>query len=107
VCISISVDTLHTMVGDRYRDILYLNFIKMSFSISENFNTINLKLLDSVYSCFKSVNVGKGEIVYNIGHLTTSKLIIIIEGNLKNVKYSLKNIVKDKRDYCEERYYIV
>ena len=74
------------MVGDKYRDILYLNFIKMSFSISENLNTINLKLLDNVFHCFQPINIGKGEVACGKGHMTNSKLMIIIEGNLINVK---------------------
>jgi hypothetical protein len=85
ICYSISVETLRAMVGDKYRDILYLNFIKMSFSISENLNSINLKLLDNIFECFKAVNIGKGQAACSVGHNTNSKLMIIIEGNLISV----------------------
>jgi hypothetical protein len=95
ICYSISVETLRAMVGDKYRDILYLNFIKMSFSISENLNTINLKLLENIFECFTAVNLGKGKIACGQGHQMTSKLMIIIEGNLVNVSRKY-NIVKDE-----------
>lgn len=85
VCYSISVETLKNMVGEKYRDILYLNFIKMSFSISQYFNKINLKLLESAYECFHAVNLGKNQVAYPKGHINTSKFTIIIEGSLKNV----------------------
>jgi CRP-like cAMP-binding protein len=89
ICYSISIETLRAMVGDRYRDILYLNFIKMSFSISENLNSINLKILENIFDCFKAVNIGKGHNACSIGHNTLSKLIIVIEGNLINVIFIL------------------
>jgi hypothetical protein len=87
ICYSVSVETLRAMVGERYRDILYLNFIKMSFSRSQYFNSINLKLLDSTFDCFTAVNLIKNEPACKIGYLTNSKIIIVIEGNLKEVYY--------------------
>jgi cGMP-dependent protein kinase len=84
VVYSISVETLKTMVGDQYRNILYLNFIKMAFSKSQNFQNLNLRLLDNIFSCFKAINLDKNDIAFNTGHIMSSKLVIILEGNLVN-----------------------
>jgi hypothetical protein len=85
ICYSISVETLKTMVGEKYRDVLYLNFIKSSFSTSKSFKKFNLKLLENAYECFNAINFAKDQVVYPAGHLISSKLVIIIEGNLVNV----------------------
>jgi CRP-like cAMP-binding protein len=86
VCFSISVETLKHMVGEKYRDVLYLNFIKTAFSNSRYLKKFQPKLIESIYSCFNVVNFGKREVVVPAGHLIGSKIIVIIEGNLINVK---------------------
>lgn len=83
VIYSISVDTLKSMVGDNYRDVLCLNFIKMSFI--KLFGTqINMRLLENSYSSFKMINYFKGETVLKVGHNISSKINIIIEGSVIN-----------------------
>jgi hypothetical protein len=107
ICYSISVETLRAMVGDKYRDILYLNFIKMSFTISDTLSSINLKLIDNIYECFRAVNIRKNEIACGAGHNTSTKLMIVIEGNLRNVilPYNLSlRLMKSVRR--EEVYYL-
>jgi CRP-like cAMP-binding protein len=85
-CYSISIETLKSMVGERYRDVLYLNFIKSAFATSKYLKRFNLKLIESSYECFQVINYSKGDIVLNKGYAVASKLIVVIEGNLVNVK---------------------
>jgi hypothetical protein len=85
VCYSISVETLKTMVGDKYRDVLYLNFIKSSFATSKFFNKFNLKLLETAYECFHALNFSKNQITFPAGYLKSSSVVVIIEGSLVNV----------------------
>lgn len=82
---SISVETLKRMVGEQYRNTLFMNFIKISFSNSVNFKNINPKTVEKIFNSFKAVNIGKDSILYHEGHKMSSKLTIIIEGNLLNV----------------------
>lgn len=83
---SISIDTLMNMVGERYKDVLYLNIIKMAFAKSESFNKINPKLIENVYNCFKIKNYLNGDTVLKPGYLLSSKIIILVEGSLLNEK---------------------
>jgi cGMP-dependent protein kinase len=83
---SISIDTLISMVGDQYKDILYLNIIKMAFLKSNIFGKFNPKLIEIAYECFKVKNYLKGDTVLRSGHVMCSKIIIILEGSLINEK---------------------
>lgn len=85
ICYSISVETLTNMVGEKYKDLLYMNFIKMSFSQSQYFKRFNLQLLENAYELLTARNYYKRDLVYKAGHKKGSKLIIIIEGSLVNV----------------------
>lgn len=85
VCYSISVNTLKAMVGEKYRDVLYLNFLKMAFQKSYYFTGMNLKLLEEMYDIFQVVNFGNNEVVLNEDYVVSNNLIIVIEGALLNV----------------------
>lgn len=84
VCYSISIETLKTMVGEKYREVLYLNFIKSAFSNSKNLRKFNLKLVETAYECFGAANYSKNDVVIPQGYMVSSKLVIVIEGNLIN-----------------------
>lgn len=89
ICYSISVETLAQMVGEKYKEVLYMNFVKMSFSTSQNFNKFNLRLLENAFDCLIAHNFSIDQVAYYAGHVKSSKLIIIIEGNLINVVFYL------------------
>jgi len=74
------------MVGEKYKDVLYLNMIKMAFSKSETLKKINNKLIENTFPLFNVKNYSKGEVVLKTGFNINSKIIIIIEGNLINEK---------------------
>jgi cGMP-dependent protein kinase len=74
------------MVGERFKDVLYLNIIKMAFAKSELFNKFNQKLIENVYECFKVKNYLNGDTVLKPGYVMSSKIIIILEGSLLNEK---------------------
>jgi cAMP-dependent protein kinase regulator len=86
VCYSISIETLKQMCGEKYRDVLYMNFIKSAFTQSKYLKKFQPKLVESIYECFSVVNYGKREVVVPTGHVLGSKIIVVIEGNLINVK---------------------
>lgn len=89
ICYALNIDTLKTMVGDEFRTVLYLNFVKSSLAHSKFFSRFNLKLLDSIFDHFKPINLAKNEIAYPIGHVVSSKFIVVIDGNLINVRHDL------------------
>ena len=57
----------------------------MAFSKSENFKALNLRLIENIYDCFKAIDLQKNDIAFTTGYDMSTKLIIIIEGNLINV----------------------
>ena len=83
---SISIVTLVNMASDSYKDILYLNIIKMAFSKSNIFGKFNPKLIENAYECFKVKNYLKGDTVLRSGYVMCSRIIIILEGSLINEK---------------------
>lgn len=82
---SISVETMKNMIGPKYREILYANFMKMAMTESSVFKKFNLKLLDNALSLFKIKHYSKNQTVLHAGHETSSLIIIIIQGNLVDV----------------------
>lgn len=84
VC-SISAEVLKNMIGPKYRQSLYSNFMKMAMCDSEVFKKFNLKLLDSAISMFKIKHYNKHQTVMNSGAVMSSVIIIIIQGNLIDV----------------------
>ena len=85
VCYSISIDILKNMIGAKYKEILFSNFMKMAMTESKVFKKFDLKLLDSALSLFKIKHYQKNQIVLHAGHETSSLIIIIIQGSLVDV----------------------
>lgn len=100
VCYSISTNTLKTMLGDNFRTLLYLNFIKSSFTRSKNFSKFNVKLLDNALNIFQAINLGKNDIAMKEGYEKSSKLVVVIDGSLMNIK--TKEIVANRGDILFE-----
>ena len=84
ICYSVSSFTLETMLGKNFRTLLYLNFIKSSFTRSHIFHKFNVNLLDNAFYLFKPKNLTRNEIVYKEGYIKSSKIVIVIDGNLTN-----------------------
>lgn len=85
VIYSVSAETLKTMIGSKYREILYSNFMKMAMTESQVFKKFNLKLLDSALSLFKIKHYNYNQTVLHAGHEMSSLIIIIIQGTLVEV----------------------
>lgn len=84
VC-SISSETLKNMLGHKFRELLYLNFMKMAMSESQIFSRFNLKLLDSALSMFKIKHYNKNQTVIQGDSVMSSQIIIVIQGTLVDV----------------------
>jgi cGMP-dependent protein kinase len=83
---SISIETLKSLFGDKYKDVLLLNFVKMSFALSSNFNKINMKLLEASYDSFTNKDFKSKDIVIPAGYIPDSKIVVIVEGSLLDPK---------------------
>ena len=82
---SISIETLKKIIGENYRDILFLNFVKLSLNQSQYFNKIDNNLIENTFSHFNVNNYTKDKVVITKGFDISTKLIIIIEGGLYDV----------------------
>ena len=89
VCYSVSISTLKNMLGDNFRNSLYLNFIKSAFNKSNIFSSFNVSLLDKAFHLFKPINLKSNDIAFKENYLKSSKIVIVIDGHLIN------NITKD------------
>ena len=85
VCYSISTEILKNMIGAKYKEILFSNFMKMAMTESIVFKKFDLKLLDSALSLFKIKHYQKNQTVLHAGHETSSLIVIVIQGNLVDV----------------------
>jgi cGMP-dependent protein kinase len=83
---SISIETLKSLFGDKYKDVLLLNFVKMSFALSSNFNKINMKLLEASYDSFSAKDFKSKEIVIQANYIPNTKILVIIEGSVLDPK---------------------
>lgn len=83
VIYDISVETLKSMVGENFKDVLYLSLIKMSFAKSKIFTKINFKLIEQAYQLFKVSCHSYNTVVFKAqGYKSSQSIAVIIEGNL-------------------------
>ncbi len=96
VCIvfSISVETLQVILGQNFRDILYMNLIKLAFKTSPMINKFEGSLIDKAFPAFSIQNFERGQVVLEKGYQKNEKIGIIIEGNLNMVFFILYSIMK-------------
>lgn len=85
---SITIDTLKSLAGENYKQVLYINFILKSFAVSKFLNKISPKLIENAFECFEYYNFNQKEAIVNAGHVTSSKVIVIIQGSVYNKKSS-------------------
>jgi CRP-like cAMP-binding protein len=85
ICFSISVETLQAIIGNNFRDVLYLNLIKLAFKTSSLLNKFESSLIEKTYPAFCIKNYEKNQTVIPKGRITSDKINILIEGNLIKV----------------------
>ena len=121
VCYSISISYLKSMLGEKYRSFLFLNFMKTAFQKSEIFNQLNTYFVEEIFQYFEAVNLGSDNVAFPIKHNKSSKIVIIIDGNLINVslilfkkiifiiQYSqklIKLLHREEKFYLKKIYYL-
>ena len=86
VCYSINVKTLKKMFGDNFVSYLYLNFLKGAFYSSKVFHHVSNYLVEKLFQFFEAVNLGTDNVAFPIGHKKSSKMIVLVSGDLINSK---------------------
>ena len=81
---SISVEFFKNQIGPNYKDSLYFSFINYSFQNSKYFTDIYPKMLEKVYCYFEFSDYKKNDVVFKRGEKLSNKLVIVLEGGLKN-----------------------
>jgi cGMP-dependent protein kinase len=82
ICYSISVETLKVILGPNYKDVLYMNMVKLAFSNSALFARLESSLIEKAFPAFNIKTFGKNEIVIPSGTKVNDKIIILLEGDL-------------------------
>ena len=78
------------------------------------FNQLNTYFLEEIFQYFEAVNLGNDNVAFPIKHNKSSKIVIIIDGNLINVSLILFKIIYIilisqkliKLLHQEEKYYL-
>lgn len=92
VVLSISIETLTKVVGEGYRDVLFLNFIKMTMNKAKYFSKFNNNTIEKTYPAFKIKNHLMSDVVVKKGYETSKRILLIMEGNLMRMNVIIKNI---------------
>ena len=102
ICYSVSVSYLKSMLGEKYRSFLFLNLTKSAFKNSKILNQLNTYLVEEIFQYFEAVNLGNDNVAFPIKHNKSSKIVIVIDGNLINVSFLIYFyfIVKNKSNFC-------
>jgi hypothetical protein len=61
---------------------LYFSLMRITFSRSENFNKININLLNKAFYLFIFRKIKRGEVAYEEGTDMTKKICLILDGTL-------------------------
>ena len=91
---SISSEFFKNQYGENFRQILYFNFITISFNNSKIFKKINSKIIAKSFEFFKFRSLKNNELVYPKGQKICEKLCVVLEGNIVDKKI---NKVEAKR----------
>jgi len=81
----ISLETLQTLLGVKYKDALMLNFVKTCFEQSNYFKKLSPESIENSFSSFKVLKIAKSQVVISAGTITSENLIIVLQGNLVDV----------------------
>lgn len=82
---AITVQTLKTMVGEKYKDVLFLNCIKNCFQNSTHFKGLGADFIENSYKSFKFESFPKGKVVIPAGTGKSANIIVVLQGNIINV----------------------
>ena len=86
VCYTISIKCFKKMFGNKFRNFLFLNFIKAAFDCSKFFENFNDFYIKKIFKFFSLVNLEKDYVAFPIGHIKSANFVILISGNLINAK---------------------
>ena len=91
---SISSEFFKNQYGENFKNVLYYNFITISFNNSQIFNKISSKILSKTFKYFTFRSLKNNEVVYPKGQKISDKLCVVLEGNIVDKKI---NRVEAKR----------
>ena len=114
ICYTISIRSLKKMFGNKFRNFLFFHFMKDAFDCSKLFQNLNIFYIKKIFKYFSIIYLNKDNVAFPIGHIKSSKFVIIISGNLVNSKNNqiigrpldilyeeeLLNLCKDKIRYA-------
>ena len=86
ICYSISIRSFKKMFGCKFRNFLFFNFMKDAFDCSKLFQNLNHFYIKKIFKFFSIINLNKDNVAFPIGHIKSSKFVIIVSGNLVNSK---------------------
>ncbi len=86
VCYSLSVRSFKKMMGHKFRNFIFYNYMKAAFDCSKLFQTMNVFYIEKIFKFFNIISLNEDNVAFPIGHKKSSKFVIIISGYLINSK---------------------
>lgn len=79
-------DTLYKVMGQDVYQVTFKNFIKWSLESNESFENLKKNQIDSLIQKMKLSSYKVNETIFRKGISGFQKLVVVIEGQLKNTK---------------------
>jgi hypothetical protein len=67
--------------------------MKTAFQNSKLLNNLNTYFIEDVFKFFEAVNLGSDNVAFPIKHNKSSNIVIVIDGNLINVRIYLNYFI--------------
>jgi cGMP-dependent protein kinase len=90
-------DTLVTILGDRFEEVVYKNYIKWVLEKNYLLSKLNKGQISKVIDSMKILAYKANELVFRKGISGFQKVVVIIEGTLKKLK---SGTVVASRGHC-------
>ena len=87
ICYSISIRSFKKMFRCKFGNFLFFNFMKDAFDCSKLFQNLNYFYIKKIFKFFSIINLNKDNVAFPIGHIKSSKFVIIVSGNLDSFHF--------------------
>ena len=97
-------DTLNRLMGDKIYEVTFKNFIRWAFDNNNLLQKLNKTQTEKLIDNMKISNYKANETIFRRGVVGFQKIVVVIEGQLKNVKNG--SIVAGKGQCFGEEFFL-
>ena len=105
ICLILGRDTLNRLMGDQIYDVTFKNFIRWAFDNNSILQRLTKDQTEKFIDNMKISNYKVNETIFRRGVIGFQKIVVMIEGQLKNVKNG--STVASKGECFGEEFFLV